>query len=341
MHEHTRMVFNQMLKSIAETYGVDDTSKLFAATPTVEQKLIDKIEESSDFLKKINVTPVRDLKGEKVIGGVPGHIGKRTDTTAADRKPVDALNLDSQGYELNKTEYDIYIRYATIDAWSKFPDFNNRFLRYVREAIARSRLSTGWYGESMAPVTDIETNPNGEDLHHGWFQVLRDYNAGAQFLSQGDTVNEIRLGGAGDYVNLDDMVNDIKRMLPVQYRNRKDLVAYIGTDLLGEDKSALYKSQGNTPTEKDRISAAIKEYGGLPAETPDLFPERGLMITTPKNLSIYYQSGHVRQKIEDNAKRDQVEHYNTLNEDYIVEVEDMAAAIEFKNVRIWDGNAFA
>jgi len=340
MHEHTRLVFNQLLGALAKTYGVSDTSKLFAATPTVEQKLVDKIEESSDFLKKINVTPVRDMKGEKVIGGVPGHIGKRTDTTANDRVPTDALQLDSSGYELFKTEYDVLLRYTTIDSWSKFPDFKDRFLRYVREAIAASRLTTGWYGESVQSVTNIAVNPNGEDLHKGWFQILREHNAGAQFLTEGSVGGQIRLGGAGDYANLDDMVNDIKRMLPVQYRNRKDLVAYVGSDLLGEDKAALYKSQGDTPTEKERISAAVKEYGGLPAETPDRFPERGLMVTTPRNFSIYYQTGHVRQKIEDNAKREQVEHYNTLNEAYVLEVEDMAAGVEFKNVVVWNGTAF-
>ena len=61
MKNNTRVMFNAMCQQIAKTYGIDDVTKLFSATPSIEQKLMDKIVESSAFLQKVNIVPVDDL----------------------------------------------------------------------------------------------------------------------------------------------------------------------------------------------------------------------------------------------------------------------------------------
>lgn len=343
MNPRTRELFSAMCAAMAESYGVPSVDKTFAAAPSVEQTLMDKIVMSSDFLQRINVIGVDDLKGENILGSVSGVLGKRTDTSAGDRQTSDVINLDAAAYECIKTEYDVHIGYATLDAWAKFPDFNDRFLRYVRRAIALARIKVGFYGASAAAVTNPGVNINGEDVNKGWLQHLRDYNAGAQILDEGGTVGQIQLGGAGDYANLDAMVFDVLQMVGEVHRDGGDLVALMGRELLAFDKTQLYAAQGATPTEKERIeaNAVTRTYGGLPAFSVPNMPARGLIITSWDNLSLYYQNGKVRQKIEDNAKRDRVEHYNTINEAYVVEDPEKAAAIEFANVKIWDGVAFS
>lgn len=344
MNNETRLLFDKFMADMARTYGIKSVRNTFAATPSVEQRLVDKVTLASDFLQKINVILVNDQEGQKVIGGVAGLIGKRTNTATNDRATADVLNLDNQPYRCEKTEYDVHIKYATLDAWAKFPDFNDRFLNYVRHAIALARIRIGFNGTSVAAASNGTTYPNGEDVNKGWFQKLREYNSGAQMLDEGGTTGQIRVGGTtGDYSNLDALVYDILQMVEEPYRNGGDLVAIVGQDLLAYDKTQLYISQGNTPTEKERLesNAVVRTYGGLPAVSVPLFPARGLLITSYDNLSVYLQSGSIRQKIEDNAKRDRIDHYNSMNEAFVVEDEGKAAGIEFANVRLWNGSAFA
>lgn len=342
MKNETRKIFNKMTGDIGRTYGVDQVDRHFAATPSVEQKLNDKIVESSDVLQRINVVPVDEIKGEKILGSATGMLGKRTNTSTTDRATSNVLALDTQGYECVKTEFDVHMPYNTIDVWAKFPDFNNRYLGYVRQAIANARVRAGFYGTSAAAVTNAVTNPNGEDVNKGWIQKLRDYNAGAQVLVEGAVNDQIRIGGAGDFANLDALVFDVLQMIGAAHRESTDLVALMGRELLAYDKTQLYAAQGNKPTEKERIEngAVTRTYGGLPAYLVGFLPARGLIITSWKNLSLYYQSGSVRQKIEDNAKRDRIEHYTSINDAYVVEDEEKAAAIEFANVRLWNGTSF-
>lgn len=339
MQEETRLKFNELTKAMANTYGVNSVASTFAASPAVEQKLVDAVKAKSKLMQLINVVPVRDMTGEKVLGSASGVIGKRTNTNTGERSTSSALNLDDAPYVLKKTEYDIHTKYDTIDMWSRFPDLQKRFLGWSKESIAEARESIAWYGESAEDETDPDLNPLGQDVNKGWFQVLREYEGGQQMLSEGNTAGQIRVGSGGDFINLDSLVFDVKQSIDEKYRDKPGLVVIIGSDLMAVDKAQLYVAQGDTPSEKERIenSAVIRTYGGLPAHTIPGFPARGLLITTFKNLSYYYQAGAVRQHIIDNPKKEQVEHYNSLNEGFVFEDAENAAAIEFKNVRLHDG----
>lgn len=335
-----KLLFAAMLTVMAETYGVTTVTEQFEVTPTHAQKLQDKIVEQDYFLAKINVVPVDELKGEKVLGSVAGLLPARTNTDNNDRETSDVASLGSQTYELFKTEFDTHIKYKKIDSWAKFPDFQERYANWIRKAIALARVNVGWYGVEAAEETDKEANPNGEDVNKGWLQLLREYNNGAQWLDEGGTENEIRIGEGGDFPNLDAAVHACLQLINPVHRRGNDLVVFIGDDLLADEQAKLYAAQGRTPSEKERIKNILvtRTYGNLPVDTPTGFPGRGLLITSYDNLSLYYQDDSWRRKIEDNAKRDRVEDYNSVNEGYVIEDEEKAAGFEFANIKIKAGN---
>ena len=340
MQFKTKQLFAAMLTVMASTYGVADVTEQFAVEPTHAQKLQDKIVESSEFLQKINVIGVTEIKGEKVIGSVAGFNGKRTNTEEKDRQTKSVLQLGSQFYELHSTEFDTHLKYATVDAWAKFPDFEERYAGWVRKAIALARIRVGWHGIEAAAETDEAANPNGEDVNKGWLQLMREFDGGSQWFVEGATLGEIRIGPGGDFENLDAAVHATFQMVDEVHREQGGFVAMIGSDLLAMDKAQLYAAQGQKPTEKERIEnqAITRTYRGLPAVSPTYFPRRGIFITRFDNLSIYFQDDSWRRKIEDNAKRNRVEDYNSVNEGYVVEDETAAAGIEYANVKIKDGD---
>ena len=51
------------------------------------------------------------------------------------------------------------------------------------------------------------------------------------------------------------------------------------------------------------------------------------MITSFKNLSVYYQRQSRRRYIKNNPKRDRLEDYQSVNEAYVVEDYDKACVI--------------
>lgn len=337
-----KLLFTAMLVSMAATYGVESVAEQFTVNPTTAQKLVDKLIEQETLLQKINNVPVDELKGQKVIGSVTGLHAKRTNTAANDRVPQDVISLGSKDYELFKTEFDTFLTYAMVDTWAKFPDLKDRYRNWVLKAIALTRVQIGWYGTHAATVTDSTTYPLNQDVNKGWLQHLREYNGGAQWFEEGATANEIRIGAGGDFENLDSAVHALLQMINPVHRKSKDLVVFIGDELLAAEQARLYASQGRTPSEKERIANILvtKTYANLPAETPTGFPGRGLMITSYSNLSIYWQETSWRRSVIDNPKRDRVEDYNSVNEGYVIEDEEKAAGFEFANVKIKEGNSW-
>ncbi|WP_262119904.1 P2 family phage major capsid protein, partial [Serratia ficaria] len=81
MKKQTRFKFNAYLTQVAKLNGieVDDIGHKFSVEPSVTQTLMDTVQESSEFLTKINMVPVDELKGEKVGVGVNGSIASTTD----------------------------------------------------------------------------------------------------------------------------------------------------------------------------------------------------------------------------------------------------------------------
>ena len=322
-------MYAEMQLAIAETYGVELASKMFSVEPSIAQELNDAITAKADFLQRINVMPVTEIKGEKVFIGVSGPVTGRTNTKTTDRVAKDASALENSTYELSSTESDVGLPYAKIDAWAKFPDFHQRYSAAVQKQIALDRIMVGFHGVKAAAQTDIEAYPMLQDVNKGWLQQLRE-QAPQQVLKEGKTPGKVTMGPGGDYENLDGLVHDTKQMVDERLRDGGDLVAIIGTDLLAADKAKLYAKQGDTPTEKERIedSQVIATYGGLPSFSVPFFPVNGVLVTSWDNLSIYFQDSSWRKQTVDNPKRSRVEDYNSRNEGYVIEQLEKIALTE-------------
>jgi len=336
MNAAAQLHFLELCSQLAQGYGVEDVSKQFAVTPVAEQRLQDKIVEQSKFLGKINVLGVDEIMGEVVLGSASGPATGRTDTDEEDkeRKPVDLVGLEKNGYELKATESDVSIKYKTIDAWAKFPDFLERYGRYVQQRIASDRELIGWFGEQAAATTNRTTNPLLQDVNIGWMQIMRARKSGNILTEGKKQPGEIRIGAGGDYFNLDHVVSDL--LLGIPEHLREGVVALIGSELVGKEKATLFKTIGEKPTEKTLAHAAMDNFGSLDWETPTNFPARGLVLTSLDNLSIYHQSGSWRRQVLENPKKNRVEDYNSRNEGYVVEELEKFVALEFKNVKMLD-----
>lgn len=321
--------YSALQAAIAESYGVQQASEMFSVEPSIAQELNDAITAKADFLERINIVPVSEIKGEKVFIGVNGPVTGRTDTKENDRIAKDASALGNSLYELFSTESDVGMPYAKIDAWAKFPDFHDRYSAAVQKRIAQDRIVVGFHGTHAAVQTDIKKYPLLQDVNKGWLQQLREL-APQQVLKEGKEPGKVTLGEGGDYANLDALVHDTKQLVDEILREDGDLVAIIGSDLLAADKAKLYTKQGATPTEKERIEDAqvIATYGGLPAFSVPNFPVNAVLVTSWDNLSLYYQDSSWRKQAVDNPKRSRVEDYNSRNEGYVIEQIEKIALTE-------------
>ncbi|MEC7932935.1 MAG: P2 family phage major capsid protein, partial [Pseudomonadota bacterium] len=140
----------------------------FALDPTAEQRIEDLQREQVAFLQRINVIGVRDMIGQVIGLGTEDMIASRTAEADLPRKPKYIGQLEDREYRLWDTEFDTKLPWQIIDAWSKFPDFAQRYSRHVAISVALSRIAVGWHGITAAASTNPEDNPNGEDVNIGW-----------------------------------------------------------------------------------------------------------------------------------------------------------------------------
>ncbi|WP_347299527.1 P2 family phage major capsid protein, partial [Clostridium perfringens] len=75
-----------------------------------------------------------------------------------------------------------------------------------------------------------------------------------------------------------------------------------------------------------------KRIGNLPAVRVPYFPADALLITRMDNLSIYWQEDTHRRHMVENSKRDRIENYESINEDYVVE--DYACGCLVENIKL-------
>lgn len=323
MRNETRLVYNALLSQIARLNGVAEVGKQFNVAPTIQQRLESKMQESSDFLGKINMTPVVEAQGAKLGLGVSGPVASRTNTDNADRQTRDVSTLDSKGYQCVQTNFDTHLKYQKLDAWAKFPDFQTRVALAILRRQALDRIMIGFNGTSAATDTDIAQNPLLQDVAKGWLQHIRE-NAAQRVMSG------LSWGHAdADYKTLDGLVYDAVQLLDPVHQDDPNLVAIVGRDLMHDKLFPLVDGQ-DAPTEQLAADIVIsqKRLGGLPAVKLPYFPSGTVLITTLDNLSIYYQNGARRRHVKDVPERDRVETYESSNDAWVVEDFGLCALIE-------------
>lgn len=333
MKTATRIKYNAYVESLAIANGLPDVgtvSKKYNVVPSVQQRLEDRIQESSAFLQSINIIGVTEQEGEKIGIGVTGPNASTTDTTSKDRTTTDLLALDDAGYKCMQTNFDTHIRYATLDMWAKFEDFAERLRAAIVKRQALDRIMIGWNGTSRAATSNPTTNPLRQDVNKGWLQKLREEAAARVMDEVVDSSGKVNVGATGDYKNLDALVFDaINNLIDPWHRESNELVVICGSKILADKYFPLINDQ-SAPTEKlaADVIVSAKRIGGKQAVQVPFFPADKILITPMANLSLYFQEGARRRTVVDNAKRDQIENYESSNDAYVIEDTGAAALIE-------------
>lgn len=348
MRKETKVKFNGYMTQLGHIYGVEPqefaTSKV-EITPSAAQKLESKIQLSAVFLTKINIVPVKDQVGEKIGIGIGSTVAGTTDTTKQDREPTDPTQLAKQGYHCRQTNFDTAIRYEKLDMWAMFEDFQRRIRDAIIQRQALDRIMIGFNGTSRAATSNREVNKLLQDVNVGWLHKIRleapDHVLGSSTDKDTNkiTPEPIKVGKGEDYENLDALVMQaIDHAISEVYADDTDLVVICGRSLLADKYFPIVnRDQANTEVLAADVIISQKRLGGLPAVRVPYFPKNGMLITRLDNLSIYWQIESRRRQVKDNAKRDRVENYESVNEDYIIEDYDCVALIE--NIEIIKGKS--
>lgn len=320
MLTHTRECFNQYLAHIASLNGVDNAAQKFTVSPSVQQTLETRIQESSAFLSRINVVGVREQEGEKLGLGIGSPIASTTDTNKQDRQTADPTDIDNHRYRAEQTNFDTHITYAKLDAWAKFGDFQTRVRDTILKRQALDRLMIGFNGVSRSATSDKVNHPLLEDVNIGWLQRYRN-EAPERVLNKGRGSEGIVIGTGGDYTHLDALVFDaVNNLIEPWYQEDTELVVICGRKLLQDKYFPLINTE-HRPTDALAVDLIMsqKRIGNLPAVRVPYFPAQSVFITRLDNLSLYWQEGSRRRTIIDNAKRDRIENYESSNDAYVIE----------------------
>lgn len=321
MRNETRRLYNAYLDQVAKLNGVESAAEKFTVEPSVQQTLETKIQESSEFLGRINMVGVAEQMGDKIGLGVSGPIASTTNTTTTDRATRDVTVMDEQGYVCTQTNFDTHLTYAKIDAWAKFQDFQTRIRDAILRRQALDRIMIGFNGTSRQATSDFGTNQLLQDVNIGWLQKYRTHASDRVLAEVVAASGKVTVGATGDYKNLDALVFDaINNMIEPWYQEDGGLVAIMSRDLLADKYFPLINT-ANPPSEQAALDMVIsqKRVGGVQAVRVPYMPAGKIFITSLENLSIYWQEGARRRTVVDNAKRDRIENYESSNEAYVIE----------------------
>lgn len=338
MRNETRIAYNEYLSNLAQLNGVPSATEKFNVAPSVQQKLENRIQESSDFLQSINVVGVTEAQGQKLGLGVSGPVAGTTDTSKQDRQTRDITAIDEiDNYWCTQTNFDTHITYQKLDMWAKFPDFQTRLRDAILKRQALDRIMIGWNGLSRADTSDPLAHPLLQDVNKGWLQKYRE-NAALRVMNTGKAAGKVQVGPGGDYSNLDALVFDAtNHLIDPWFQEDTDLVVICGRQMLA-DKYFPIINADNDPM--NRLAADVimsqKRIGNLQAVRVPFFPANAMMITSLSNLSIYYQESGRRRTLLDNAKRDRIENYESSNDCYVIEQYGAGCVIE--NINFTDAN---
>ncbi|WP_042266799.1 phage major capsid protein, P2 family [Paraburkholderia heleia] len=329
MRNPTRAAFTAYVEAIAQLNAVPRADVKFTVDPSVQQTLETRIQQSSQFLQRINMIGVDEQSGEKVGLGIGSPIASTTDTSKQDRTPLDPATLDGSGYVCTQTNFDTALKYSRLDAWAHFPDFQTRIRDAIVQRTALDRICIGFNGKARAATSDREANPLLQDVNIGWLQKYRTNATDRVMHEAAEGSGKVKVGKGGDYANLDALVLDALQLLDEWYRDDPSVVVVMGSALL-HDKYFPIVSNANVATEQAALDMVIsgKRIGGKQAVSAPFMPADKMLITRLDNLSIYFQNGARRRSIIDNPKRDQIENYESSNEAYVVEDYGCGAIVE-------------
>lgn len=328
LRPQTQQALQHYFARIANLNGVQNLSMPFVVAPKPEQKLVEAYQQSTEFLKKINLVLVKDAHGQKLALGSTAPIASTTDTRIQSRRPTPLGELEGvDDYLCTQTDFDIGYDWRVIDNWSSLPNFQRRLANLGVKKIAQDRQRIGFNGTHRATTSNKQLYPNLEDVNIGWLEKIRKNNAER-------TLDGIRIGQSQEFKNLDALVEMARHeLIGEAHKNAGDLVVITSQSLI-TDKALEILNQNHTPTEQTAANALYQRnrLGTMPTDTPSFFPSASLLITSYDNLSIYQQQGTHRRHIRDEPEWNRTADYQSINECYVVE--DYTKAVLFDNITI-------
>lgn len=331
----------QYINAVAKTNGQTTDGQAiahFSVNPAVSQKLRGAVRLSSDFLKQIRFVTKENNAGETVGIGATLN-ASRTNTNNGNgttrRQPKSVHNKTKKEYRCRKVNFDTYISYDDMDAWSHDPQYIAIVNNQIIQSRALSLISMGFNGKKWADNTDFSQNPLLEDCAKGWLQKLREDNPtnvmGWNPSAVGTTKKEVLVGKNQAYTSLDAVVeNALNELIGEEFTDMPDMVVICNRRTLGDKYFAVINEAGNKATEVNaaQITVSQRRLGGLPAYAVPYFPKDTLLITPLSNLSIYFHKNGHRRKVTNEPEYDRLTDYQSENIDYIVEENEAAALIE-------------
>ncbi|EJS3291061.1 P2 family phage major capsid protein, partial [Salmonella enterica] len=141
--------------------------------------------------------------------------------------------------------------------------------------------------------TDPKTYPNGEDVHPGWHQIVKERSP-KQIITDKVTLN--RSSNGADFISVDSIVADIiYTCLPPEFRQDPDLVVLASQNIIAADTVSMM-NRIDRPSEKVAAQLMNREIAGRKAYSPPFMPDNRIIVTTLHNLHLYLQSGTQQRK---------------------------------------------
>lgn len=298
----------------------------FSIAPSTAQTLENKTQQSSEFLKKINMYGVAEQEGEKLGLGVSGPVASTNSSSNVRREPRSVHSLDNNKYRCEQTNFDTYISYPQLDQWSKFPDFQQRVSNQIIQRRALDRIMIGFNGTEHVDKSDLAANPLLQDVNIGWLQQYRK-NAPQRVmkditLTSRDEDNKII--AKGDYGNADSLVADaVNNLLDEWYKQAPDLVVICGRQIISSREFAVLNSLSQNNPNSEALAGQLlvsrKQIGNLDTYIAPYFPDGALLVTSFKNLSLYFQDAKHRRMLKDEPEFNRVSTYESSNDAYVIE----------------------
>lgn len=336
---NTRTQLELYMQRQAQLSGVtvSNLTKRYSVDPSVQQRLENAAKESTELTQKINVIGVDDQEGDKVMVDTTGPIARTNSSSdgVKRRNPVSPHELAARRYRCEQVNYDTFISYSQLDAWSAHADFQARVSQQIARQIALDRIMIGFNGTSHALISDFAANPLLQDVNTGWMEQIRKHAAARVMsdvtISTRDMDNKVT--AKGQYGNPDALVQDVRSsLLDEWHKDAPDLVVLMGRDLFNTLRlpliNAMSTTNPNTELMAGQLIISSRFIGGLPVYLAPFFPKDAMLITSFSNLSIYFQKGSLRRLMKEEPEYNRIATYQSMNDAYVVEDYGKSALIQ-------------
>lgn len=325
---NTRTQLELYMQRQAQLSGVtvSNLTKRYSVDPSVQQRLENAAKESTELTQKINVIGVDDQEGDKVLVDTTGPIARTNSSSdgVKRRNPVSPHELAARRYRCEQVNYDTFISYSQLDAWSAHADFQARVSQQIARQIALDRIMIGFNGTSHALISDFAANPLLQDVNTGWMEQIRKHAAARVMsdvtISTRDMDNKVT--AKGQYGNPDALVQDVRSsLLDEWHKDAPDLVVLMGRDLFNTLRlpliNAMSTTNPNTELMAGQLIISSRFIGGLPVYLAPFFPKDAMLITSFSNLSIYFQKGSLRRLMKEEPEYNRIATYQSMNDAYV------------------------